>query len=225
MKKTRRINDHITMFVLDSREEWLKARGQRVGGSEAAAVLGLNPYMSNTDLWRIKTGQRAAEDIGDKPYVKYGHDAEPLLRELFKLDFPELEVGYVENNLFVNGRYPWAHASLDGWLRDREGRTGILEIKTTEILQSMQKEKWKDQIPDNYYLQVLHYMMVMESDFACLKAQLKYDFYGDIFLQTRHYWLERSDIEEDLRILEAHEREFWKHTQEGTQPATILPEI
>ena len=154
MKKTRRINDHIIMYVLDSREEWLKARGQRVGGSEAAAVLGLNPYMTNTDLWRIKTGQRAAEDIGDKPYVRYGHDAEPLLRELFKLDFPELEVGYVDNNLFVNSHYPWAHASLDGWLRDREGRTGILEIKTTEILQSMQREKWNKQIPDNYYLQV-----------------------------------------------------------------------
>ena len=225
MKKTRRINDHIVMYVLDSREEWLKARGQRVGGSEAAAVLGLNPYMTNTDLWRIKTGQRAAEDISTKPFVKYGHDAEPLLRGLFKLDFPELEVGYVENNLFVNRRYPWAHASLDGWLRDREGRTGILEIKTTEILQSMQKEKWKDQIPDNYYLQVLHYMLVLEADFAVLKAQLKYDFYGDIFLQTRHYWLERSDIEEDLRILEAHEREFWNHTQSGIQPATILPEI
>ena len=121
MKKTRRINDHIIMYVLDSREEWLKVRGQRVGGSEAAAVLGLNPYMTNTDLWRIKTGQRAAEDISAKPFVKYGHDAEPLLRELFKLDFPELEVGYIDNNLFVNSRYPWAHASLDGWLRDREG--------------------------------------------------------------------------------------------------------
>ena len=137
------------MFVLESREEWLKARDQHIGGSEAASVLGLNPYQSNTDLWRIKTGQREAEDISDKPYVRYGHDAEPLLRELFKLDYPELEVGYVENNLFVNSRYPWAHASLDGWLRDREGRTGILEIKTTEILQSMQREKWNKQVPDN----------------------------------------------------------------------------
>ena len=102
------------------------------------------------------------EDISDKPYVRYGHDAEPLLRELFKLDFPDYKVGYRDNNLFLNSRYPWAHASLDGWLEDPEGRTGILEIKTTEILQSMQKEKWKDRIPDNYYLQVLHYMMVMK---------------------------------------------------------------
>ena len=225
MKKTRRINDHITMFILDSREDWLKARGQHIGVSEAASVLGLNPYQSNTDLWRIKTVQREAEDISDKPYVRYGHDAEPLLRELFKLDYPELEVGYVENNLFVNSRYPWAHASLDGWLRDREGRTGILEIKTTEILQSMQKEKWNKHIPDNYYCQLLHYLLILEADFAVLKAQLKYDFYGNIVLQTRHYWVERSDVSEDLRILESREREFWEHTQKGTQPALILPEI
>ena len=221
----RRINDHITMLELGSRDEWLQARGKRIGGSEASAVVGLNPYMSNTDLWSIKTGRREAEDISDKPYVRYGHDAEPLLRELFKLDFPDYKVGYVDNNLFINSRYPWAHASLDGWLQDPEGRTGILEIKTTEILQSMQKEKWKDRIPDNYYLQVLHYMMVMEADFACLKAQLKYDYDGDIYLQIRHYWIERQDVENDIRILSEKEEEFWHHMQNGTRPATLLPEI
>lgn len=221
----RRINDRITMLELGSRDEWLQARGKRIGGSEASAVVGLNPYMSNTDLWSIKTGRREAEDISDKPYVRYGHDAEPLLRELFKLDFPDYKVGYRDNNLFLNSRYPWAHASLDGWLQDPEGRTGILEIKTTEILQSMQKEKWKDRIPDNYYLQVLHYMMVMEADFACLKAQLKYDYDGDIYLQIRHYWIERQDVENDIRILSEKEEEFWHHMQNGTRPATLLPEI
>ena len=223
--KVSRINSRITMLELGSRDEWLQARGKRIGGSEASAVVGLNPYMSNTDLWSIKTGRREAEDISDKPYVRYGHDAEPLLRELFKLDFPDYKVGYRDNNLFLNSKYPWAHASLDGWLQDPEGRTGILEIKTTEILQSMQKEKWKDRIPDNYYLQVLHYMMVMEADFACLKAQLKYDYDGDIYLQIRHYWIERQDVENDIRILSEKEEEFWHHMQNGTRPATLLPEI
>lgn len=221
----KRINNHITMLELGSREEWLRARSGRIGGSEASAVVGLNPYMSNTDLWNIKTGRRTSEDISDKPYVRYGHDAEPLLRELFKLDFPDYKVGYRDNNLFLNTRCPWAHASLDGWLQDPDGRIGILEIKTTEILQSMQKEKWKDRIPDNYYLQVLHYMMVMEADFACLKAQLKYDYGGDIYLQTRHYWIERSEVEDDIRMLAAKEREFWELMRSGRKPATLLPEI
>ena len=221
----RQVNDHIVMLELGSREEWLTARSDRIGGSEASAVVGLNPYMSNTDLWDIKMGLKIPEDISEKPYVRYGHDAEPLLRDLFRLDFPDYKVGYVDNNLFINSRYPWAHASLDGWLQDSEGRTGILEIKTTEILQSMQKEKWKDRIPDNYYLQVLHYMMVMEADFACLKAQLKYDYDGDIYLQIRHYWIERQDVENDIRILSEKEEEFWHHMQNGTRPATLLPEI
>lgn len=221
----RQVNDHIVMLELGSREEWLTARSDRIGGSEASAVVGLNPYMSNTDLWDIKMGLKIPEDISEKPYVRYGHDAEPLLRDLFRLDFPDYKVGYVDNNLFINSRYPWAHASLDGWLQDPEGRTGILEIKTTEILQSMQKEKWKDRIPDNYYLQVLHYMMVMEADFACLKAQLKYDYGGDIYLQIRHYWIERSDVEDDIRILEEREEEFWHHMKTRKRPATLLPEI
>ena len=219
------VNDHITMYQLDSREEWLKARSGRIGGSEASSVVGLNPYMSNTELWEIKTGRKQAEDIGDKPYVKYGHDAEPHLRKLFALDHPQYRVGYVDNNLFVNDRYPWAHASLDGWLEDQEGRFGILEIKTTSILQSMQKEKWNNRIPDNYYLQVLHYMMVLEADFAVLKAQLKYEYSSDVFLQVRHYHIERAEAEEDIRFLSEKERDFWQMIQSGRRPPTILPEI
>lgn len=221
----RQVNDHITMFVLGSRDEWLETRAGRIGGSEAAAVLGLNPYMTNTELWEIKTGKRVQEDIGDKPFVKYGHDAEPHLRDLFALDHPQYQVGYEDNNLFINSRYPWAHASLDGWLTDNEGRFGILEIKTTSILQSMQKEKWNNRIPDNYYLQVLHYMMVMEADFAILKAQLKYDYSSDVFLQVRHYHIERSEVEEDIRFLAEKERDFWQKVKNGIRPATILPEI
>lgn len=157
--------------------------------------------------------------------MKYGHDAEPHLRTLFALDHPGYTVGYKDNNLFVNDRFPWAHASLDGWLRDEDGRFGILEIKTTSILQSMQKEKWNNRIPDNYYLQVLHYMMVMEADFAVLKAQLKYDYSSDVFMQTRHYTIERADVEDDIRFLAEKERDFWQKVKAGVRPATILPEI
>lgn len=221
----RQVNDHITMHILRSRDEWLHVRADRIGGSEAAAVVGLNPYMTNTDLWEIKTGRKRPEDISDKPYVKYGHDAEPHLRTLFALDHPGYTVGYKDNNLFVNDRFPWAHASLDGWLRDEDGRFGILEIKTTSILQSMQKEKWNNRIPDNYYLQVLHYMMVMEADFAVLKAQLKYDYSSDVFMQTRHYTIERADVEDDIRFLAEKERDFWQKVKAGVRPATILPEI
>ena len=217
----------IKKFTFKSREEWLRARKNYIGGSDASAIVGRNPYMSNTDLWEIKTGRREQEDISDKPYVIYGSKAEQYLRELFQLDFPEYEVRYEEDNMFINDRYPWAHASLDGWLVEKEtGRRGVLEIKTTNILQSMQKEKWKDGIPDNYYCQVLWYLMVTEADFAILKAQLKYEFNGEMpYMQVRHYMIERSDVEEDIQILEREGKRFWENIQRNIRPATVLPEI
>ena len=213
------------MQVLTSREEWLAARQNRIGGSDASAVIGRNPYKSNLELWQEKTGLLVPEDISEKPYVKYGHAAEPLLRELFALDFPEYKVEYVDNNLWLNSKYPFAHASLDGWLTDPDGRKGILEIKTTNILQSMQKEKWNGRIPDNYYIQVLHYLFVTEFDFVVLKAQLKYDFNGDIWCQTKHYMIERSDVTEDIEFLKKSEKDFWHMVQARKKPGLWLPEI
>lgn len=216
----------VEMKTLSSYEDWLAARRHFIGGSDASAVLGMNPYKTNIELWEEKTGLLVPEDISDKPYVKYGHEAEPLLRGLFALDFPEYEVHYQDNNLWLNDQYPWAHASLDGWLTELEtGRMGILEIKTTNILQSMQKEKWNDRIPDNYFIQVLHYLMVTGFDFAILKAQLRFDFKGDIMHQVKHYKIERADVLEDLKYLESSERNFWKYVQERKRPGLVLPAI
>lgn len=215
----------VEMIILKDHEEWLANR-DRIGGSDASSILGMNPYKTNIELWQIKTGQLIPEDISEKPYVKYGTQAEMHLRGLFRLDFPQYEVEYAENNMWINDKYPFAHASLDGWLIEKEtGRKGILEIKTTNILQSMQKEKWKDCVPDNYYIQILHYLMVTEFDFAILKAQLKYEFDGDIYLQTKHYKIERAEVEEDIKYLESSERNFWKQVQEKVRPALLLPEI
>ena len=99
------------------------------------------------------------------------------------------------------------------------------ECKTTNILQSRQKEKWDHRIPDNYYIQVLHYLMVTEFDFVMLKAQLKSEFNGDVYLQTRHYKIERSEVEDDIQYLIDAERSFWESVQAKKEPPLILPEI
>ena len=66
----------IKMNILQNHAAWLEARSHYIGGSDAAAVLGLNPYKSNLELWQEKTGLVVPEDISEKPYVKYGHAAE-----------------------------------------------------------------------------------------------------------------------------------------------------
>ena len=218
----------IEMKVLNSREEWLENRMNYIGGSEASAIIGCNPYMSNVELYMLKTGQTEQEDISDKPYVQYGISAEPLIRNIFKINYPQYEVFYEENNSFTNDKYPWAAASLDGWITEKDtGRNGIWECKTSEIISSMHKEKWNARLPDNYYCQLLHYFMVREDcEFAHLTALLTWKFEDrEIYQQLRNYHIERSEVEDDIRFLEDSERRFWQHVQKRNCPALVLPNI
>lgn len=215
----------VTMNVLANHDEWLKHR-TKIGGSDASAILGKNPYKTNVELWKDKAFHLMPEDISDKPYVKYGTEAEKYLRELFKMDYPQYEMFYEENNMWTNDAYPFAHASLDGWLKDEAGRMGVWECKTTNILQSRQKEKWDHRLPENYYIQILHYLMVTEFEFVELKAQLKSVFSdGTVYLQTRHYHIERSDVEADIEYLADEERKFWTCVENMKAPPLVLPEI
>lgn len=214
--------------MITSNEEWLKARLQGIGASEASAIIGCNPYMSNVDLWRLKTGRKQAQDISSNAHVQYGHDAEGPLRELFALDYPQFEVSYGGAfDMVHNPEYPYIFATLDGRLKEKAtGRLGVYEGKTTEILRSMQKEKWKDRIPDNYYVQVIHQLIATGWDFAVLNAQMKRVFDGDVRAETRRYFIERAEVQDDIDYLLAEEVKFWtEYIQKDREPPLILPEI
>lgn len=204
-----------------TREEWLEERKKGIGGSDAATIIGANPYKDNIKLWEEKTGRRKAEDISDKPYVKYGTDMEPILRESFKIKHPEYEILNEENSIIKHPKYPFLFASLDGQLVDKEtGEMGILEIKTSS---SIQKEKWKDNIPNNYYCQILHYLNVTGYSFVHVFAELTY---SDDYQVTKTYTIKREDVEEDLKLLQEKEIEFWKnYVEKDTRPPLVLPKI
>ncbi len=208
------------------RKNWLEQRKKGIGASDAAAILGCNPYKTNVALWEEKTGLRQAEDISEKPYVKYGTEAEQYLRELFRLDFPQYEVTYDQYARIANlKKYPFLFATLDGVLLEKEtGRKGVLEIKTTEILNSTQLFKWKNRIPDNYYIQVLHQLLVTGYDFVIVKAQIKFSFNG-VRLETRHYTIERKEVLQDMKFLLQKEIAFWNCVTERKKPNLILPSI
>lgn len=209
---------------LRSRSEWLKERGKRIGGSECASIIGQNPYTTNIELWEIKTGRKVSGEISDNPLVQYGSEAEKYLRELFKLDYQQYRVSYTENNIWTNDLYPFAHASLDGWLRDPYERFGVLEIKTATISSAVQKQKWEGRIPNNYFCQVLWYMAITDAEFAEIKAQLKYE-YDDLLCITKHYHIERDDVKDEIDFLMKKGREFWEYVESNTCPPLVLPEI
>lgn len=204
---------------------WLAGRMNGIGGSDASAVVGMNPYKTNIELFEEKTGRRIPEDISEKPYVIYGKQAEEYIRELFRLDYPEYQVEHHEFRILQSLSHPFMQASLDGELTDQEGRRGILEIKTTNILQSMQYEKWKDRIPDNYYIQVLHYLLVTGYDFVVLRAHLVSEWGRDRRTTVKHYFIEREEVQDDLDMLLEEEKKFWAYVESGRKPPLILPDV
>ena len=218
----------ISMIQFDTKEEWIEHRKHYIGGSDASSILGLNGWKSNVDLWLEKTGRIIPEDISSKPYVQFGISAEPIIRELFKLNYPQYKMDYVENWSHVNDSFPWAAASLDGELTEiTTGRKGIWECKTTEIVSSMSKEKWSDKIPDSYYCQILHYFLVREDcEFAHLTALLTWKFEDkEIYQQLRNYHIERSDVEADIEFLKNAEMDFWQYVKSEKEPPLRLPEL
>lgn len=208
-----------------TREEWLKERKFGIGGSDAAAVLGLSKWKTNVQLWEEKTGRRKAPDISDKPCVQYGIHAEEPIRQIFALNYPEYEVQHEENKIIKHPKYPFLIASLDGILIDKEtGEKGVLEIKTTEIVRSTQNEMWKgDNIPDTYYCQVLHYLNVTGFSFVKLVAELKYE---QDYQARKTYTIQREEVVDEIKYLEQQEIEFWnEYVVKDIRPPLNLPEL
>ena len=216
-----------------TREQWLVERQKGIGASDASAIVGMNPYKSNVELWEEKIGEREPADISDKPYVQYGIEAEAPLRQLFALDYPVFEVIYAEFDMRWSKEYPFIYATLDGELIHRQtGEHGVYEGKTTEILKSQQYENWKNQVPPNYYCQLLHGLIATGYSFSALNAQLKTvypeddpDMPPEVRTATRRYFYLRKHIEDDIAYLLAKEIEFWKCVKDRLRPNLILPPI
>ena len=100
------------IYDFEDEKAWLKGRLNGIGGSDASAVVGKNPYKTNIELFEEKTGRRIAPDISEKPYVIYGKEAEQYIRELFRLDYPQYQVMHHEYRILQSLDYPFMKLSV-----------------------------------------------------------------------------------------------------------------
>lgn len=187
-----------------SREQWLEARRKSIGGSDAASILGLNPYNSAYSLWCDKTGKIKPEDISDKEAVRLGNDLEQYAADRFS-EATGIKVRR-ENNIIYNEAYPFAHANPD---RIVIGEKAGLECKTTsswDIAQQLRAGK----IPDHWYCQCVHYLMVTGYDRWYLGALV----FGVGFF---HFTIERNS--DEIAALAHAEKEFWDCVVNNAPPA------
>lgn len=187
-----------------TRDEWLSIRNKSIGGSDAAAILGLNDYKSPYYLFCEKTGTVIPEDISDKEAVRLGNDLEQYVAERF-MEATGKKVRR-ENSIIYNSEYPFAHANPD---RIVIGEDAGLECKTSsswDIAQQLRSGK----IPDHWYCQCVHYMMVTGFKRWYLAALV----FGVGFF---HFVIERNDAEIDA--LAGAESDFMLKVKNHTPPA------
>lgn len=201
--------------------EWLEHRKTGIGGSDAAAILGLSPFKTNVQVWEEKVGIREPDDISENPVVKYGTEAEDPLFRLFCLDHPQYR-GWSDKTIVY--RRGFMFSSLDGELEElSSGALGVYEGKTGEIHRKSALEKWNKRVPDYYYVQLLHQLVVTGRSFNVLKAQLKLLYTEDLEIITKHYRYERNALLDDLKYLYCKEHDFWGYVQRKERPPLILP--
>ncbi len=134
-----------------SREEWLKMRKSGIGGSDAGAICGLNPYSSPMNVYQDKITD-TVEDI-DNEALRQGRDLEDYVAKRF-MEETGLKVRR-SNKMYRSKEYPFMLADVD---RLVIGEDAGLECKTASAFNA---DKWKDgRIPPHYLIQCLHYMAV-----------------------------------------------------------------
>jgi len=183
-------------------EDWLELRRKGIGGSDVSVVCGISKYKSPVELWLDKTGQIQGDEAGEPAY--WGVQLEALVRAEFTKR-TGIEVMPV-NQLLQGTEHPFMLANLDGTCEHPDFGTVIFEAKTASAYLA---NAWDDKIPDEYMLQIQHYMAVTGYGGAFIAVLIG----GNCF---RWKFVERD--EEIIAMLIQLETDFWNCVQESVPP-------
>ncbi len=125
-----------------TKEEWLQARKKGIGGSDAASVLGLNPYKSYVSVYMDKI----YEDKESLKETSYNMKLGNKLKKFVANEFTSITGKKVRsiNGILKNEKYPYALGNIDKSVVDEKA---FLECKVTN---SYSKKLWKKEIPIHY---------------------------------------------------------------------------
>ena len=183
------------------KKSWLRYRKRGIGGSDAGAVCGLNPYRTAIQVYYDKTSDEI-EEI-DNEAMRQGREFEDYVAERF-CEASGKKVRRA-NAMYYDEKNPFMLADVD---RMVVGENAGLECKTASPYMA---EKWEDgKIPLSYQIQCHHYMSVCNTEAWYIAVLI----YGKEF---KYYRIERDEqvIADLIRI----EKEFWReHVMKRVMP-------
>ena len=190
-------------ILKQSRKDWLLERAKSIGASDSSCVLGLNPWKSNVELWLEKTNPDSLLEQPDNLNMRLGRDMEPILRQLFTEE-TGLQVRQ-DNHIRYDDKYHFLSTNLDGRV---VGDKIPLELKTTGM--------WDGMIPDNYFCQLQHQMMVTKSPYIYF-AVLVLSNFGKQFIVEKYERNERFIADMRSKMVD-----FWmNHVVTGVAPDPV----
>ena len=137
------------------KKEWLKYRKSGIGGSDAGAICGLNPYRTAIQVYTDKRTDEIEEF--DNEAMREGRDLEEYVARRF-MEETGKKVRRA-NAMFYDEEKPFMLADVDRMI---VGENAGLECKTASPFSA---DKWEDdKIPLSYQIQCYHYMSVMNAD-------------------------------------------------------------
>ena len=176
-----------------SNAEWLRLRKSGIGGSDAGAICGVNPYSSAMKIFRDKTSEEVEEQ--DSEAIRIGHDLEEYVAQRFT-EATGLRVRR-SNYMYRSVENPFMIADID---RVVIGEDAGLECKTASAYNA---DKWADgNIPLHYIMQCYHYMAVTGKKVWYIAAVIL----GREFTYRRLEW--DDDLIERLISIET---DFWNN--------------
>lgn len=130
--------------------EWHELRAKSIGASDAPIIMGVSPWMTPYQLWRLKVG--LDEPKAPTAAMQRGTNNEEQARFEFSKDYHSEYVPMVG----ISKEYDWMIASFDGVSTDGQ----ILEIKWPG--NEDHTIACSGNVPDKYYPQLQHQMIVAD---------------------------------------------------------------
>lgn len=185
-----------------SHERWLELRRTGIGGSDAAAIVGMSPWSGPFSVYQDKVGLGIPVETTER--MQIGKDLEDYVCQRFT-QATGLKLRR-KNAILQHDKYDFIIGNID---REIVGKKEGFEAKVTSNYAS---SMWiDDKIPVNYELQCHHYMLVTGWRAWTIGALIG----NERFVYKR---IERD--EEVINWLLEQEINFWKnHVEKGIEPA------
>lgn len=195
---------------IDNRQAWLKARRSGLGGSDAAAVLGLSPWKSPLALWSEKCGLVEQPNLDELEYIEWGNVLEePIAKKYVQVTGRTL----IDHGRFAIRHHPeksFMHCTIDREIEpspeDKITIPGDLSIKNVGAFKA---KDWESEAPLLYQVQLQHELSV---------TGLQWGSFAVLIGGQKFAWLDTPRNDRFISHLVEKEEEFWDMVQRGNPP-------